>query len=281
MSDPNSVKFVELVFEPDTSTRDTAKYKLAYRSLAKNSRQLFALLLQKDVSTEFFSAFELYGKRLATLLSDIPKYFGFKSGHPRIRSTKDQLNLRLFEEFLGAFLFSLLPLAPPDIVSQETMAEIVMAVIKIPRPGGMLELIGAELGDKPEILRKLIADGQMGTWSKEQPASFKSLTSNCSMTWGTAAGNLADDCPSDSHPEKFGWVDDWKSMKNLVESIPCELCPFVSNHSTNETPRAYPQTINTNTGAFKNLLGERLGLWKVILSTFALNNFRGTVANGA
>ncbi|KAF8241597.1 hypothetical protein K440DRAFT_665246 [Wilcoxina mikolae CBS 423.85] len=271
-------KFVELIFEPDT--RDTTKYKLAYRSLARNSQQLFALFLQKDVSTEFFSAFEVYGQRLATLLSNIPKYFGLKSGNLRLRSAKDQLNLRLFEEMLGAFLFSLLPLAPSDIASQETMAEIVMAVIKVPRPGGVLELIGTELGERPVILRKLIAGGYIGTWSKEQPASFKSLTSTCSTTWATVAGHLADECPGTFHPEEVGWIDDWISMKKLVESIPCRECPFTTSRSTDETPRANPRAFNINTGAFDKLLGDRLGEWKIILSTLALKNFRGAAAKG-
>lgn len=281
MTDPNSVKFIELIFDPDP--RSTLRYKSAYRWLARNPHQLFTLLLQKDVSTEFFSAFALYGKRLATLLSDIPKFFGQESEH-QLQLGKEEINVRLFEELLGVLLFSLLPLAPADTASQETLAEIAMAVIKVSRPGGLLELIGAELGEKPVILTRLIADGGIGFWSQEQPASFKSLTSNCWRNWGNVALHIVDLCTS--HTRKFSWMDeveDWETLKKLVESLPCNSCPKISSPSTDKPPppRANPRTIiNTSTRAFDSLLGQHLGLWKIVISALALKNFRKVAVDG-
>ncbi|KAF8539048.1 hypothetical protein BDD12DRAFT_981228 [Trichophaea hybrida] len=279
MTDATSVKFVELIFEPNI--KNTLRNKPAYRSLAKNPHQLFTLFLQKDVSTEFFSAFTIYGKWLATLLSNIPTYFGQDSEH-QLQLAKDGINQRLFEEMLGAFLFSLLQLAPADIASQETLADITLAVIKVSRPGGLLQLIGAELGDKPVILTRLIADGRIGIWSQEQSASFLSLTSDCWRSWATVAMHIVDDCGS--HPGGFRWIETWETLKNLVESIPCKSCPPISTPRIDEAipaPRANPRAIiNTGRRAFDNLLGEHLGPWKIIISAFALKNFREAVIDG-
>jgi len=274
-----TVRFIELIFEPNI--KNALKYKPAYRSLAKNSHQLFTLLLQKDVSTEFFSAFALYGTWLATLLSDIPKYFGQESEH-QLQLAKDDISRQLFEEMLGAFLLSLLQLAPVDIASEEALAGITMAVIKVSRPGGLLQLIGAELGDKPRVLTRLIADGRIGTWSQEELASFKSLTSNCWRTWATEAMHIVDLCGS--HPGGFRWIDTWETLKHLVESIPCKSCPPISTPRIDEAipaPRANPRAIiNTGRRAFDNLLGEHLGPWKIVISALALKNFREAVVDG-
>jgi hypothetical protein len=271
MADTTPGKFVELIFEP--ASGDTSRHRLGYRSLARNSKQLFTLLLKKEVSTEFFLAFETYGKRLATLLRDIPKYF---AEYQLLQSAKEHITLRLLEETIGAFLFSLLPSQLPGIPAQKSMAEIVMAVIEVSRPGGLLGLIGAELGERPVTLAILILDGLIGTWSKKQAASFRSLILNCWETWANLMQHHMSLC--DSHRGK---PNDWEGMKKLVESFPCDSCS-ASVHGTDETPppRAKPRPIHITMRAFDNLVGEHLGPWKIVVSAFALKRFREAAANG-
>jgi len=269
MADTTPGKFVELIFEP--ASGDTSRHKLGYRSLARNSKQLFTLLLKKDVSTEFFLAFAIYGKRLAILLGDIPKYF---AEYQLLQSAKEHITLRLLEETLGAFLFSLLPSHLPDIPAQKSMAEIVMAVIEVSRPGGLLGLIGAELGERPATLARLILDGLISTWSKKQAASFRSLTLNCWETWANRMRHNMSLC--DYHRGK---PNGWEGMKKLLESFPCYSC---SVHGTDGTPppRPKPRPIPITMRAFDNLVGEHLGPWKIVVSAFALKRFREAAANG-
>jgi hypothetical protein len=264
-------KFIELIFEPERQ-----RYGFAYQSLAKHPMQLFAIFIKKDVSTEFFSAFPIYGKRLAGLLRNVHEYFGPASKH-HIQLQKD--DWQLFEEILAAFLFNFLPLQFQDNPSQESVAEIVMAVIHISSAGGRLELLGAELGRTTGILTRLIADGYMRDLPRKDPhQSFRSLTSNNLKSWVPVAQNLVRLC--EAHREQFTRFEDW-SLMEIIQSFPCQLCPPVPyNVPTNIAPRANPQAVTFDTKVFSKLLGEHMGTWKIVVSEQALKNLKRAAKQG-
>lgn len=276
-------KFVDFIFEPDVKSFSTYKLKLAYRSLAKSPQQLFTLFTDKDLSTTFLSAFEIYGKRLAVLLDDFPIHFGTTS-EDRLSFGKDPLSSRLLEEVLGAFLFSLLANDFPDAAPQQSMADIVMAVIKISKPGGALGLLGATLGDFPSILGRLIGHGQIGELSQKQPASFASLASNDTTldAWArVAALNRVGQCLR--HLETSQGICDWEQMKNFLQSFPCEKCPAILDASESPLPRQRninSHGMNSGIRAFDSLLGQHLGPWKVVISGRALRDLKEAVHCG-
>lgn len=273
-------KFVDLIFEPDSraSAEHKHKYKLAYQSFAKNPQQLFALFTDKDVSTEFFSTFEIYGKQLAILLDDFPKYFGPTSEH-RLHFGKGDLSSRLLEEIFGAFLFSLLANDFSNAASQQPMADIVMAIIKLSKPGGALGLLGAKLGEIPLILNRLIGHGHIGKLSEDQPASFKSITSN-DTTLGAWAGIVANNYAGQyctTHYENSRDIRDWEKMQQFLQSFPCDACPTISDARETPVPRhrnVNPYGMNSGIRAFDSLLGQRLGPWKVVVSGRALRDLK-------
>ena len=264
-------KFIELIFEPERQ-----RYGFAYQSLAKHPKQLFTLFIKKDVSMEFFSAFPIYGKRLADLLRNVHEYFG-PTFENHIQLQKD--DWQLFEETLAAFLFNFLPLQFQDNPSQESVADIVMAVIQISSVGGRLELLGAELGRTTGILTRLIAEGHMRELPRKdfyQP--FRSLTSNNMESWVPVAQNLVQLC--EAHRKRFARFEDW-SLMEIVQSFPCEWCPPVPyNVSTSIAPRANPQAVTSDTNVFNKLLGEHMGTWKIVISEQALKNLKGAAKQG-
>lgn len=272
-------KFVDLIFEPDSraSAEHKHKYKLAYQSFAKNPQQLFALFTDRDVSAAFFSTFEIYGKQLAILLDDLPKYFRSTS-EQRLRFGKGDLSSRLLEEIFGAFLFSLLANDFPDAASQQPMADIVMAIIKLSRPGGALRLLGEKLGEIPLILNRLIGHGHIGKLSKDQPALFESITSNDTTlgVWAGIVANYAGQyCPT--HYENSRDIRDWEKMQQFLQSFPCDTCPTISDARETPVPRHRnfnPHGMNSGISAFDSLLGQRLGPWKVVVSGRALRDLK-------
>lgn len=276
-------KFVDLIFELDLKSSSVHKLKLAYRSLVKSPQQLFTLFTDKDLSTTFLSAFEIYGKQLAVILNDFPIYFG-ATPEDRLSFGKDPLSSRLLEEVLGAFLFSLLANDFPDAAPQQSMADVVMAVIKISKPGGALGLLGATLGDFPLILGRLIGHGHIGKLSQNQPASFASLASNNTTlnAWAQiAAINRVGQCLR--HLETSQGILDWEQMKKFLQSFPCEECPAILDASESPPPRqrnANPHGMNSGIRAFDSLLGQHLGPWKVVISGRALRDLKEAVHCG-
>ncbi|KAF8541740.1 hypothetical protein BDD12DRAFT_946309 [Trichophaea hybrida] len=259
-------KFIDLIFNPDFSHDE---YTFAYRSLVRNPKQLFTLFLKRDISTEFFVAFDEYGKTLAELLGSAPEYHGETSDHPIQRKDVKLL----YEESLAAFLYSLFPLHLPDAKSQESLAAIVMAVITIIPSGGCLQLIGAELSRIPPILTMLILDGSLGVWSRRKYQSFISLTSKNWTKWEPVVNGLVEQCRGHRR------VESWNAMERFLQSFPCELCPQRSSAKTieNVPRRENSRIIHAGVRAFENLLGEHLGPWKVVISELALKSLRAIV----
>lgn len=278
-------KFVELIFtEPDQRSSAAYKRKIAYQSLAKNPQQLFALFIDKGLSTTFFSAFEKYGNQLATLLSNFTDYFGPLSKHG-LHFGKDELSLRMPEEILGAFLFSLLVNDFPDAASQQSAVNIVVAVISLSKPGGALKLLGARLGELPSILNRLIAQGHIAKLSRDQSMSVTNLLSN-DMTLGTWAGVIANNHAGQcaQHLEKSQGVRDSVKMLEFLKSFPCDACPAILNANDRHSPRDRKinlHGINSGIRAFDSLLGQHLGPWKVVISERALRDLRETAHSGA
>jgi hypothetical protein len=270
-------KFIDLIFELEN--RHPSIYRSAYQSLARNPQQLFALVLKKDISTQFFSAFALHGKQVAALLSNTPTYFG-PASDDSLHLGKDEL--QLYEETLGSFLFTFFPMKFPDIASQEALAQIFMAVIKLSRVGNRLELLGAELGQVPSILNRLIVDGRIAIWSRRNPQEFRSLTSNNWMAWATVAIHLAKQCIPHRERLPSEGIKNWNDTAKLLQSFPCGMCPPPSSDVTTEhlARRANTQVINTGTRAYDNLLGEHLGPWKIVISALALKDFRAAATQG-
>lgn len=277
-------KFVELIFEPDSKSFPVYKLKQAYQSLAKNPQQLFALFVDVDLSTKFFSGFGLYGKTLAMLLDTLPRYFSPKSEH-RLTFGRDSASLRVSDENLGAFLFSLLANEfPDDAASQHAMASITMAIITISKPGGTLSLIGEKLGEIPLILNRLISRGYIAKLSQRQSLQFNSLVSN-SMTlesWARAvASNSAGQCPR--HIKKSQDIQDWEKMQQFLQSFPCEICPAIMDVTELPVPRNRkdtPDLMDTVVRAFSSLLGHHLGPWKVVISEQALGALKEAARSG-
>jgi len=265
-------KFVDLIFNPDCSHDERI---FAYRSLVRNPKQLFTLFLKRDISTEFFAAFDLYGKTLAELLISVPEYCGETLSYP-IQIGKDAK--RFYEENLATFLFSLFPLKFPDAELQESLAAIVFAVITNIPPGGCLELIGAEIALDPSIMTVLIADGRLGTRLRR---SINSLASKNWLKWVPVATTLAQQCPW--HREKYRIIKSWSEMERFFQSFPCNSCPRRSSARTmdDESRRANSCPIYTGINAFdNNLLGEHLGPWKIVISALALKSLRAVACHG-
>lgn len=276
-------KFVELIFEPDSKTIAAYKLKQGYQSLTKNPQQLFALFVDVDLSTKFFSAFGLYGKTLAMLLRDLPKTPTPKS---KLRPTfgKDDPNLPVPEENMGAFLFSLLANDFPDAASQQAVGSIIMAVINLSKPGGTLGLIGEKLGESPLILNRLIGRGHISKLCLGQPTLFSSLTSNSTTldSWARiVANNHAGYCSH--HTKRSKDIQHWQKMKQFLQSFPCRACPEILDVIKLPVPRHTnnnPDGMNFGEMAFSSLLKYHLGPWKVVISEQALRVLKEAAHSG-
>lgn len=283
-------KFIELLFEPEIDPTNTTRHRLAYQSLVNKPQQLFLLLLEKETASVFFSGLEFYGKQLAKLLEKSPEYIKPTTTPERQPHFKEgDIKLWIYEEVLGVFLFSLLANDYPDIASQEAMADIVMAVIKLTKPRKALELIGTRLGEVPLILSRMITGGSIGNWSRDHPESFKHLVSdhNTPEAWARTTAGLAGLCVT--HYGNSRNVRLWEKIRDLVRSFPCDSCKVISstdvigNPTGNVAPRRRdfnPYKLGSNLKTFDNLLGEHLGPWKITLSVQALKDLKGATHSG-
>jgi len=256
-------RFVELILGPSV-TKSTLQF--AYKSLAANPQQLFSLFLRRDPGMEFASAFPLYARRLAGLLLKVPEHF-----HRLGAKEKKKL---LYEETVGAFIFTLFPWMPDDAASQEAVGDIVMAFAQTLRPerGGM-QLLGAELGRTPAMLR-LISSGQLASHTNK--LFFNSLILENWESWTTVAGELTAKCG------KHEQVTSRKEMIAFIQSFPCDHCPSGSTESKTPLARAniHAHGIGYSTRVFENLLGERLGPWKIVISALAVTSLKENVNEG-
>jgi hypothetical protein len=255
-------RFVELIFEPSAAK---SAWEFAYKSLAASPQQLFALFLRRDPAMEFASAFPLYAKRLADLLLKVPERFNQLGA-----KEKEKL---LYEETMGAFIFILLPWMPNEVASQEAAGDIVMAFVQTLRPErGGIALLGAELGRAPAVLRRLISSGHLASHTKKP--FFDSLVLENWKNWGAVAVELSAKCSQ--HQQ----VTSRKEMIAFIQSFPCDKCSSGSTESQTLLGRANTHGIGNSTRVFENLLGERLGPWKMVISALAVTSLKANVTEG-
>jgi len=254
-------RFVELIFE-SSAAKSTLEF--AYKSLAASPQQLFSLFLRRDPGMEFASAFPLYAKRLSDLLLKVPEHFNQLGA-----KEKEKL---LYEETVGAFIFTLLPWMPNDAASQEAVGDIVMAFVQTLRPErGGIQLLGAELGCTPAMLR-LISSGYLASHTNKP--FFDSLVLENWESWRAVAGELTVKCG------KHQQATSRKEIIAFIQSFPCDQCSSKSTESQTLLRRANAHGIGYSTRAFENLLGERLGPWKIVVSALAVTSLKENVNEG-
>lgn len=270
-------KFVELVFEPEPI--GPISFKVAQNSLVRNPRQLFALLVEKDISTIFFSRLKTRGQQLAKLFDQFREF--------TLSPLEFQLKTRLLEESLQAFLFSLLANDFTDFGSQESVAEIIVSIVKLSNPEGW-GLLGARLGETPGILKRLIAGRHLRNLTRDYPTFIGSIISNPATfrTWAGIVSDLMRGCIKGAHngisQARVGRED----MEALISNFqPCQHC---SADSTNNG--AYTQVLRARNDnhlifdlklrTFDTLLGCHLGPWKIVLSAQALQDLKESVSSG-
>lgn len=269
-------KFVELVFEPEPI--GPISFRVAQNSLVRNPRQLFALLVEKDISTTFLSRLKTRGQQLAKLFDQFREF--------TLSPLEFQLKTRLLEESLQAFLFSLLANDFADSGSQESVAEIIVSIVKLhvsnPEVWGLL---GARLGETPGILKRLISGCHLRTLSRDRPTFIRSIISNptTSRTWAGIISDFMRECTHNGISEaRVGWED----MEAFISNFqPCQYC---SADSTNNS--AYSQVLRVRNNnhlifdfklrTFDTLLGCHLGPWKIVLSAQALQDLKESVSSG-
>lgn len=270
-------KFVELIFEPESI--NSIKFKIAQNSLLRNPRQLFALLVEKEISTNFLSRLKTRDQHLAKLFDK------FSSPSP----SEFQWKARILEESLQAFIFSLLANDFTDVASQESVAGIIVSVVKLSNPEGW-RLLGVKLGEAPGILKRLIAGRYLRTLSRDRPTFTKSITSNpiTLQTWAEIITDLMQGCASDAHNGVSRIITTREEMETFISSFqPCGNC---SASFTNNNTHAESQVLRVRNDnhlifdlklrTFDTLLGCHLGPWKIILSAQALQDLKESVSSG-
>jgi hypothetical protein len=272
-------RFVSLILDP---SRDETGIALAYKSLGEHPEQLLGLFF-KEETQNFLSEFFHYGPRLATLLERVPEHFKYMFHDQH----KFSLRWRMYEETLGTFLLTLLRLSPPR--SLEEIAAIVTQIVLHIRPGSLLELIGQELCGNSSLAQLLIWNGSMRDIQKKSLDTFQKLTWSSWEDWGNHALIIIKACVEESsknaHSSKTDSVLDRNHMEKLVASfIPCKACKFTPSTLTDipETPVAQVRKYErlTNTTLFSCLLGDHLGVWKILLSDLALGSLRKAAKSG-
>lgn len=277
-------RFVELIFEPGPAT--PTQFKAGYNSLARNPQQLFALLVEKERSANFLSDIVLYGGNLARLLEQFPDHLSSPPEH-QWKLKEGGFSPGLLEETLRAFLFLLLADGFPEFESREVMADIVMAVIRLSKRGAW-GLIRDKLGEVPDILEILITDGRISILCQDEPsASLTNVNSNATTfdTWTRRIANLA----CDTHRGSCQGMLKWEDMKKVVLAFRnCALCkvtPIVMSDEEpeNETQRNHVddfRNFDPSLRTFESLIGDHLGLWKIIVSAQALKYLTDSVSSG-
>jgi hypothetical protein len=265
-------RFASLILDP---SRDETGIGLAYKYLGEHPEQLLGLFF-KEETQKFLSEFFNYGPRLATVLERVPEHFQYMFHDQHEFS----LGWRMYEETLGTFLLTLLRLSPPR--SLEEIAAIVTQIVLHIRPGSLLELIGQELCENSSLAQVLIWNGSMRDIQKKSLDTFQKLMWSSWEDWGNHALIIIKACDEESWEIAHSWktdsVLDWNHMEKLVAFIPCKACRFTPSTLTDipETPVAQVRNYQrwTNTTLFTCLLGDHLGVWKILLSDLALGGLR-------
>jgi hypothetical protein len=277
----DSTKLVELVFD-DSSFARTVTYQEASQSLIYNPHQLFNLLLGGESSARFSSNLAVYGKRLANIFDYFRACLVPESKAP-LQFGKNEFNVGLVEEMLRVFTISLLARNHDDTRSQETIADIVMSVIKLSHPEA-LEYLGEKLGVTPGILQKLIIDGRMRDLSYDQPDTYNGLVSGrgTQASWRSAISNLTRGC--ELHRSAVQRMTGERGLRQVIRVFPCQTCIMTGDQPI-DIEEFVPREndifgMDLCTSTFENLLGSHLGEWKIILSAQAMKDLRGSVDDG-
>jgi len=260
--------FFDFIFS--NNPRDS---KAAYESLSSSPYQIFDLLLKEDLFTNFFSRIEVYGNNLANLLSQFPSF------------KQDDYSTLLLREITRAFTLSLLAERLDDIRSRSAVAKIVLSVVKLSDPRGTLGQFGVRLGALPGILRILIAEGHIKKLAQTHKGCFEDLISEpqAREKWAEFIMELCKEC------KEHGSKPSVQELAKFIRTVPCEFCN--SNVSfdcvLNDGPEGEPTRVrgsslglNMESNVFKYLLGEPLGLWKIVLSQQAMEDLGTENAQG-
>ena len=242
--------------------------KAAYESLDSRPYQIFDLLLKEGHFTNFFSRIEVYGNNLASMLSQFPSF------------EQNDYSTSLLREMIRAFALSLLAERFDDMRSMSAIARIVLSVVKLSDPRGTLGQFGVRLGALPGILRILIVEGHIKKLAVTHKRCFEDLISEqqARETWVEFIMELCKECKEHgSRPRTTGAQD----LAKFIRTVPCEFCNsnLSFDRGLNHVPKGEPTRVRGSSFAlgiesnvFKYLLGEPLGLWKIILSQQAMED---------
>ncbi|PWW79107.1 hypothetical protein C7212DRAFT_340031 [Tuber magnatum] len=249
--------------------------KAAYKSLHSNPYQIFDILLREEHFTNFFSRIEVYGNNLAYLLSQFPNF------------RKDDYSSLLLQETIRAFTLSLLAERLDDMKSRSAAARIVVSVVKLSHPRALRQF-GARLGALPGILRVLVLEGYMRELLLTHKQCFEGLISEpqAGEQWVKFIVDFCKGCEvHKSGPRRINGVE----LAKFIRTVPCRSCTSSISFDYGlgqgtEVERARPRgnrfVLTAESSVFRSLLGEPLGLWKVILSQHAIENLETASAQG-
>ncbi|RPB01643.1 P-loop containing nucleoside triphosphate hydrolase protein [Choiromyces venosus 120613-1] len=260
----SSAAFLDLVFSE--SLREHT-IKNARESLIPKPYQLFDLLLREERFTNFFSRIELYGNNLANLLGQFPRF------------EQHDFSTILLDEIIRSFTLSLLSERFNDMKSRTAVARIVLSVIKLSDPATLVHF-GVKLGALPEILRILFSEGHIKQLTLTHNKHLEMLVSgpHTMEQWAGVAMDLCKQC--DIHrpgTKRNSRVE----LPRFIRTVPCEHCTLDTSFDDglkqdlergSEGLREYSMRSTIELNVFKNLLGEPLGRWKIILSQQAMED---------
>lgn len=271
-------KFVELVFEFDPIS-DT-QFKVARSSLTRNPQQLFALLVEKEISKKFLSEVETCGRQLAELFRRFPNHSSTPP-EDQWKLKRDGFSAGLLEETLRAFLFLLLSHGFSQHKSQEAMADIVAAVVGLSKPESW-GLISEKLGETPSILKILIADSRAKVLCGDVATSFGNAETF--QAWARIIAGIKSKC--EVHRAAHRAIGDWGRMQKEIRAVHgCRSCraTVIEDEFDDE---ALPlrgdnfRYFDPNLRTFECLLGNYLGPWKIVLSGKALKALKKSAGGG-
>ncbi|RPB01640.1 hypothetical protein L873DRAFT_1842358 [Choiromyces venosus 120613-1] len=259
----SSAAFLDLVFSE--SPREHT-IKGAYELFSLKPYQLFDLLLKEERFTNFFSRIELYGNNLANLLGQFPRF------------EEHDYGTLLLGEIIRSFTLSLLSERFNDMKSRTVVARIVLSVVKLSDPTTLAQF-GVRLGALPGILRILFAEGHIKQLALTHKEHFEQLVSEpqAMEQWTEVVMNLCQECEVHRWwPRRNGRVE----LARFFRTVPCGYCPDLSLDGVPEKDTEgestavldYAPRSDIEPNVFKNLLGEPLGPWKIILSQQAMED---------
>ncbi|KAG0641146.1 hypothetical protein HOY80DRAFT_753667 [Tuber brumale] len=265
----SSTAFFEFIF-----SESPKNFRAAYESLASNPYQIFDILLKEERFTNFFARIEVYGNNLANLLGQFPSCQKYDYG------------TLLLQEIIRAFTLSFLT-ERFDMKSRGAAARIVVSVVKLSDPTSLGQL-GMRLGALPETLQTLVAEGHMKKLALSHKECFEGLISEprARSKWVEIIMDFCKKCGvHSSGPERTSDV----GLAKFIRTVPCGSCisDISFNCTANQDPERESMRLwnhasgsNFESDVFSYLLGESLGLWKIIISQKAMEDLREANTQG-